>query len=171
MEINTHETVGEIVARVPRAAEVFEDLHIDYCCRGARRLADACADLGLPTDEVVQRLATAAAKRDVAFVDWSRRDAAAIIAHLLETHHPYTRKALDRKDLDRRQAANKAPALKRKLKLVSRDQTLKDRTQCKPATKDLQPSRSKSQQWLQPLQLSPRGRFGKTTTVTRNNLR
>ena len=81
------------------------------------------------------------------------------------------RKALDRKDLDRRQAANKAPALKRKLKLVSRDQTLKDRTQCKPATKDLQPSRSKSQQWLQPLQLSPRGRFGKTTTVTRNNLR
>lgn len=99
MEINTHETVGEIVARVPRAAEVFEDLHIDYCCRGARRLADACADQGVAPDEVIMRLNAAAAKRDPGFVDWSRQDAAAIITHLLDTHHPYTRKALDRTEM------------------------------------------------------------------------
>jgi regulator of cell morphogenesis and NO signaling len=96
MEISTHDTVGEIVARLPRAAEVFEDLRIDYCCRGARRLAEACAEQGLAPDAVVARLTAAAETRDPAFIDWSQRDAAAIIGHLLETHHPYTRHALDR---------------------------------------------------------------------------
>lgn len=99
MQISTHDTVGEIAARTPRAAEVFEDLRIDYCCRGARRLDEACADLGLATDAVVSRLAAAAAQRDPGFVDWSQRDAAAIVAHLLDTHHPYTRKALDRTEM------------------------------------------------------------------------
>ncbi len=99
MQISAHDKVGEIVARIPRAAEVFEDLHIDYCCRGARRLDEACADLGVAPEAVVTRLTAAAGRRDPAFVDWSQRDAAAIIGHLLDTHHPYTRKALDRTEM------------------------------------------------------------------------
>lgn len=96
MAIDTHQTVGEIVVKFPRAAEVFEALHIDYCCKGARRLADACADAGLSPEAVVARLSAAMAESAGAFVDWSQRDAHAIVSHLLSTHHPYTRRALDR---------------------------------------------------------------------------
>lgn len=37
-------TVGEIVAKDARAAAVFEQYHIDFCCNGHKTLQEACAD-------------------------------------------------------------------------------------------------------------------------------
>lgn len=96
MEINVQDTVGNIAARVPQAAAVFEALHLDYCCNGARRLRDACDDAGLRPEDVVARIVDAQRVPTKALVDWSAAGASALIRHLVDTHHVYTRDSFER---------------------------------------------------------------------------
>ena len=56
-EIDASQRVGDIAARVPGAAEVFERFGVDYCCNGDRTLAAACACQGVSLDEVRAALA------------------------------------------------------------------------------------------------------------------
>lgn len=92
MEIDPSRRVGEIAARVGGAAEVFERFGVDYCCNGDRTLAAACACQGVSLDEV--RAALASATPSSEFVDWSTHPPGEIVAHLLATHHEYTRDTL-----------------------------------------------------------------------------
>lgn len=96
MQINLHDSLGDIAARVPQAAQVFESLRVDYCCNGARSLGDACADAGIAPGEVLARLAAAAQGSSRAVVDWSLAGPSRLIEHLLSTHHAYTRDSLHR---------------------------------------------------------------------------
>lgn len=96
MEINVQDTVGNIAAKVPQAAAVFEALHLDYCCNGARRLRDACDDAGLRPEDVVARIVDAQRGPAKAMTDWTLTGASALIRHLVGTHHVYTRDSLER---------------------------------------------------------------------------
>jgi len=49
-------TVGEIAREHQGAAVLFERLGIDYCCRGARTLSDACGERGLDGSTVAVML-------------------------------------------------------------------------------------------------------------------
>ena len=51
------ETVGEMVARRPAAARVFERFGIDYCCGGKRTLEDAARRAGTDYRAVLAALA------------------------------------------------------------------------------------------------------------------
>ena len=49
-------TVGEVVAADFRAAAVFEQFGIDFCCGGRRTLDDACRAAAADPDAVVHAL-------------------------------------------------------------------------------------------------------------------
>ncbi|MBL8719102.1 MAG: iron-sulfur cluster repair di-iron protein [Myxococcales bacterium] len=90
------EKVGDIAARSPHATRVLERAGIDYCCGGKRTLGEACALAKVAPTELVAALADApAAKEGENFVDMPL---VALIDHLLETHHVFTRAALARLD-------------------------------------------------------------------------
>jgi regulator of cell morphogenesis and NO signaling len=87
-------TVGEIVATDFRAAAVFEQFGIDFCCGGRQSLDEACRSAAINQNDVVRALealppATAADADNVA--EW-RLDR--LIDHIISTHHAYVRSAM-----------------------------------------------------------------------------
>ena len=86
-------SVAELTQGRKGAARVFEQLGIDYCCRGQQSLNTAVSALSLSLDDVLTALRTAEDGGDapVAF-----RDAPELIGYIVQRHHKYAREALAR---------------------------------------------------------------------------
>lgn len=97
MEIDARKTVKEIVVRMPASANVFEQLGIDYCCGGEKRLDEACEAAGLQVEAVTRSLeavGSAAQLREI--VDWNTQPMAALMNHIVEKHHTFCRQEVAR---------------------------------------------------------------------------
>ncbi len=59
-KLNTEqgETIGEIVAKDVRKAEVFKKYGIDFCCGGKKSLQEACSEKGLSLETIESELNT-----------------------------------------------------------------------------------------------------------------
>ena len=88
------QTVGEIVAADWRAAAIFEEYGIDFCCGGRRTLADACRLSGTDAAALQRALAQLASSAPVE--DASAWSIDQLLDHIIETHHTYVRAALPR---------------------------------------------------------------------------
>jgi regulator of cell morphogenesis and NO signaling len=98
MPVATEKTVRELALESPSTTRVFEKLGIDYCCGGNRSLEEACRAANLKVDQVLESLAKAdqtqlAGQKDR---DWQTEPLAALIAHIQQTHHVYTREEIER---------------------------------------------------------------------------
>jgi regulator of cell morphogenesis and NO signaling len=90
-------TVREYALEIPAATRIFEKLGIDYCCGGGTSLSDACVKAGVTVAEVLDSLkATEHSAAVVAGDEWQTQSDAALIAHIVETHHEFTRHELVR---------------------------------------------------------------------------
>lgn len=98
MSINAMNTVRELAVSVPGATRVFEKMGVDYCCGGGRTLADACQTFHVSFDEILRSLEEAEQNihpGDKA-VDWQRESLTALSAHIIDTHHVFTKQELVR---------------------------------------------------------------------------
>src|SRR5215469_4657882 len=89
-------TVRDLALENPAAPRVFEKLGIDYCCGGKRSLEEACRAANLNIDEVLDSLEKACAGTPVVERDWQSEPIAALISHIKNTHHKYTREEIGR---------------------------------------------------------------------------
>lgn len=90
-------TVRDYALEIPAATRIFEKLGIDYCCGGGTSLADACVKAGVTVDEVLDSLKTTERSAEtIAGGEWQAASHAALIAHIVETHHTFTRDELVR---------------------------------------------------------------------------
>jgi regulator of cell morphogenesis and NO signaling len=98
MSVHVTSTVRELAVTVPGATRVFERVGIDYCCGGGRTLADACQTFRVPVDEVMRSLedAAQAVKPGDQVIDWQAESLASLSAHIINTHHVFTRQELAR---------------------------------------------------------------------------
>ncbi len=82
-------TIGDLVARDYRAAEVFGKYGIDFCCGGKVALETACREKGVVMAELIRDLEKAAAQP----IDRSRNFAAwelpFLADYIVNTHHAY----------------------------------------------------------------------------------
>jgi len=89
--------VGKIVAQHPQVARVFEKYQLDYCCRGAQPLADACRrnnlDLAQVTTEIQQILDSG---DSVDTTDWADAPLSDLSSHIVDTHHRFLNTELPR---------------------------------------------------------------------------
>ena len=89
------ETLGEIVAKDLRKAEVFKKYGLDFCCGGKKTVKQACAEKGLDVTKIEQELQTAnknvSTARPVPYNDWNLDFLA---DYIVNTHHSYVRKTL-----------------------------------------------------------------------------
>jgi len=85
--------IGEIVANDARAAAIFEELGIDFCCGGGRTLQDACRAAGVEFEEVARTLEELPAANDgeTNVAGWP---IGRLIDYIVSTHHVYVRSAL-----------------------------------------------------------------------------
>lgn len=79
-------TLGDLVAERPARARVFESAGIDYCCHGQRSLGDAATAAGLDATALVADLS---AVSDTAGVEVDTLEPAALVDHIVSTHHAY----------------------------------------------------------------------------------
>jgi len=86
----TERTVADIATRLPGATAVFRAHRIDYCCGGARPLAEAAAERAVPVEQIeaeLRRLAPDAPSE-------SPRETAALIEFILSRFHDTHRREL-----------------------------------------------------------------------------
>ena len=88
----TRKTIGELALELPHAIAVMERWQIDYCCHGKRTVADACRDAGVTAAEL---LAALGEPRQKIGGDWAARPIADLQRYIVETHHVYTRQAIE----------------------------------------------------------------------------
>jgi regulator of cell morphogenesis and NO signaling len=93
MNYQVTKPVGDIAVEMPASIPYFEDKGIDYCCGGKRTLAEACEKAGADSGEVIQALeAMARTGSEKGPETWP--SLGALIQHLLDKHHVYTREQL-----------------------------------------------------------------------------
>ncbi len=85
-------TVGQLVARFPQTAKVFERLGIDYCCDGKRTLQKAASNKGVEWNGLQEELLeTLEAGKEDSSPSWNHASLVALINHIETTHHQFIR--------------------------------------------------------------------------------
>ncbi len=112
-----NQSIREIVSTQSSAAAVLQRFDIDLCSSGDTSLQQACAELQLSVDQVLEKLADAAAgENPAANEDFESYSASRLIQHIVRAHHQYVRRELPRlAEMAHRLAAKiggRAPALK-----------------------------------------------------------
>jgi len=92
MDTNT-KSIGELALEIPHAIAVLEKWKIDYCCHGKRSVAEACADARLSADDLLYEIGTAPVSDDAR--DWSSESLETLQQYILDTHHVFTRQAME----------------------------------------------------------------------------
>lgn len=86
MNQDTSTTLAELAARRPGAARIFMSHGLDFCCKGRRPLAEACAEKGLDAAGVLVEVEDAAGER-TDLTDWTERPADALVRHIVGHYH------------------------------------------------------------------------------------
>lgn len=93
------DTVGDVVARCPALARVFEEMGIDYCCGGKKTLSDLCLEKGLDSRAFLATLEESVPAPDgESVVDAAAMSLTELVDHIEQTHHAYLQSEFPRLD-------------------------------------------------------------------------
>jgi regulator of cell morphogenesis and NO signaling len=86
-------TVGEIVASDFRAAEIFKNVGIDFCCGGKKSLEQACQEKSIDPSFLVESLQKlrASEERVFSYNDW---ELGFLSDYIVQNHHAYIWKTM-----------------------------------------------------------------------------
>jgi regulator of cell morphogenesis and NO signaling len=96
--ISSEMTVREVAVQIPESTRLFEKLKIDYCCGGSRPLNEACDSAGVGVDNMIEMLTELdeSPASENGKIDFQKLTLTELIAHILETHHIFTRSEMAR---------------------------------------------------------------------------
>lgn len=87
-------SIGSLVAKNPEYATVFEELGLDYCCKGNKTLKEACDEKKLNVIDVLETLKNLQSSHPA--VNWDEISIKEIIEHIVSTYHTYAKRELSR---------------------------------------------------------------------------
>ncbi len=90
---NVEETIGEMVTKDFRKAQVFKKFGIDFCCGGKKTLKEVCDKKGIDTDLVEKELKSFNEKENT-FFDFNKWELDFLIDYIVNTHHKYLKESL-----------------------------------------------------------------------------
>jgi len=86
------ETVGQIVAKDIRKAEVFKRLGIDFCCGGKKSVKQACEEVGITQEQLeVEMKNFEENSREKAGMDFNTWEIDFLADYIVNIHHHYVR--------------------------------------------------------------------------------
>jgi len=91
LEVNqTQETIGDMVVKDYRKAQVFKKLGIDFCCGGKKTLEEVCDKKGIDIEKVKAELSEIqnAEQGNQRFDSW---DVGFLSDYIINTHHNYVK--------------------------------------------------------------------------------
>lgn len=88
--------VKDIVLQFPKAADYFKSKRIDFCCGGAKPLAEAAVERGLDQEMIISDLNKLFEEYPVPQEElaWNTAPSAELIDHIVSKHHHYLREEL-----------------------------------------------------------------------------
>src|SRR3989344_538058 len=87
-------TIGELVAKDFRRAEIFKKYNLDFCCGGKKTVAQACSDKKVDymiVEEELNRIDTVAVNPSLKFDEWGLDF---LVDYILNTHHQYVKQSI-----------------------------------------------------------------------------
>ncbi len=94
-EVNINaNTIGEIVALDYRAASVFKEAGIDFCCGGKKSIDDACSEKGIDPLELKGKLKELESSPNTTTHNFNEWDPGFLCDYIVNTHHKYVLKYL-----------------------------------------------------------------------------
>lgn len=88
-----NQTLSAIVTSHHELVPVLEKYSLDFCCRGKRTLADACAEKNISLDELLREMETCTLPSHTG-IDFPAMPLEQLIGHILLRHHFYVRQAI-----------------------------------------------------------------------------
>lgn len=85
------ETIGELVTKDYRTAQIFKSFGIDFCCGGKKTIAEVCSKKGIDENLVknaLQQVSEAAKDHENDYQKW---DIAFLADYIINTHHQYVK--------------------------------------------------------------------------------
>lgn len=92
--MKTDITVGEIVAADFRAAGVFREAGIDFCCGGKKSLGQACSEKGLDESVIAAKLKNLESEPADMEHNFSEWEPGFLCDYIVNTHHKYVLRTL-----------------------------------------------------------------------------
>jgi len=86
--------IGDIVTEDFRAAELFKNANIDFCCGGKMSLETACTEKGVDPDKFLQDLEVLSETPDNSGQNYKDWDLDFLCDYIVNTHHKYVQKSL-----------------------------------------------------------------------------
>jgi regulator of cell morphogenesis and NO signaling len=87
-------SIGEIVAHDLRAASVFNEAGIDFCCGGKKSLDQACREKNVNPDELKRKLQNIESFPDTSTHNFNEWDLSFLSDYIVNAHHKYVRRSL-----------------------------------------------------------------------------
>jgi regulator of cell morphogenesis and NO signaling len=93
VETLAEKTLAEIVTDNIRAAVIFEEFGLDFCCKGNRGLSDACTDKNIDVQKVVNELTNLSRNGNGKENpdDWTLDF---LVDYIINNHHQYVRRMI-----------------------------------------------------------------------------
>lgn len=90
-KFNSTQKIGDIVNAFPKAADIFKEYKIDFCCGGNRALIDAIKEQNVNEIDLLNKLNSAHENYEVSSKDknWLEAETDDIIEQILNKHHAY----------------------------------------------------------------------------------
>ena len=85
-------TLAEIVTGNIRTAIVFEEYELDFCCKGKRLLAEACAEKNIATEKVIKSISELHNTNGAEKI--TDRTPDLLIDYIINNHHQYVRRMI-----------------------------------------------------------------------------
>jgi len=93
-QINIEPTIGEIVANDFRAASMFKEAGIDFCCGGNKSLTEACKEKGADESHLIQQLETLTQTPVSGAMNFKEWELGFLSDYIVNTHHKFVLKNL-----------------------------------------------------------------------------
>jgi regulator of cell morphogenesis and NO signaling len=87
-------TIGQIVANDYRAATIFKQAGIDFCCGGNKTLDSACKEKNIETEKLESEIMALERSSPAHQFDFNNWDLGFLSDYIVNTHHKYILKAL-----------------------------------------------------------------------------
>jgi regulator of cell morphogenesis and NO signaling len=94
MKISPDSIVGEVVKLNFKTAPLFQTRNIDYCCKGNITISDACKEVGINPEQLIQELEIIAVQKDPDSEYFNNLGLGELSDYIVKRHHKYVREII-----------------------------------------------------------------------------
>ena len=90
----SEQTLASMVSGNHQVVPVLEKYNLDFCCKGKRTLAQACAEKGIKIESITEELKSLSKTEGIKQMPFTEMNAEQLISYILIHHHFYVKQSM-----------------------------------------------------------------------------